>query len=175
MHRDLFGDDGLVQNARAAGRQRGGAGGFAALEQLVRGDIEILRETAHGVGGRFVLLHRNHEQFQQAYLTVEYLHTRHMHGVIALMLGGHVHHGIGQDGTVVFVQGVRAGRAGDGNVVGQCLGTGGDGLSGIPVPERWDMVTMTSGTGCALLAAKLRRRRKPVPVRSAAAMAAVMF
>ena len=68
------------------------------------------------------------EQFQQAYLTVEYLHTRHMHGVIALMLGGHVHHGIGQDGTVVFVQGVRAGRAGDGNVVGQCLGTGGDGF-----------------------------------------------
>ena len=66
MYRDLFGDDGLVQNARAAGRQRGGAGGFAALEQLVRGDIEILRETAHGVGGRFVLLHRNHEQFQQA-------------------------------------------------------------------------------------------------------------
>ena len=50
MHRDLFGDDGLVQNARAAGRQRGGAGGFAALEQLVRGDIEILRETAYGVG-----------------------------------------------------------------------------------------------------------------------------
>ena len=67
MYRDLFGDDGLVQNARAAGRQRGGAGGFAALEQLVRGDIEILRETAHGVGGRFVLLHRDHEQFQQAY------------------------------------------------------------------------------------------------------------
>ena len=29
-------------------------------------------------------LHRNHEQFQQAYLTVEYLHTRHMHGVIAV-------------------------------------------------------------------------------------------
>ena len=126
MHRDLFGDDGLVQNTRAAGRQRGGAGGFAALEQLVRGDIEILRETAYGVGGRFILLHGDHEQFQKAYLAVEYLHTRHMHGVIALMLGGHVHHGIGQDGTVVFVQGVRAGRAGDGNVVGQCLGTGGD-------------------------------------------------
>jgi hypothetical protein len=34
------------------------------------------------------------------------------------------------------------------------LGTGGDGLSGIPVTERWDMVTMTSGHGCALLAAK---------------------
>ena len=41
-----------------------GAGGFAALEQLVRGDIEILRETAHGVAAAVKALDtRSQRQF----------------------------------------------------------------------------------------------------------------
>lgn len=104
MHRNLFRDDGLFQHARPAGGQRGGAGEVAALEQRMGGDFKIFGKAAQGIGGRLVLLHRNHEQLQQACLAVEYLHACHVHRVVAVVLRGDVHHGIGQHRAVVLVQ-----------------------------------------------------------------------
>lgn len=118
MHRDIFGDDDLIQHPGRAVLHRLRAAAAAARKQSVRRDDDgRVRDVLAflGVG--------QHLGLCQRYLSGKDLDALNAHGAVAGLCGGQADNGVGAGG-VVLVQREGAGGGGEGDVGGIALGVG---------------------------------------------------
>ena len=120
MHRDVFGNDHLVQHTRRAVFHRLCAAAAVSGKQGVGGDDHRgFRDVPAFLGVR--------DQFRlgQRDLSGKDLHTLDAYGAVTGFGSGQAAHGIGPHGGIGFVQRIGAGRGVDGHIRGIALGVGG--------------------------------------------------
>ena len=127
MHRDVFGDDHLVQHPGRAVFHRLCTAAAAARKQRVR------RDDDGRVRDVFAFLRdRNHRRLCQRYLPGKDLDALNAHGAVAGFCGGQADNGVRADG-VVLVQREGAGGGFNGDI-GGAAGRIGDAVQGKAVP-----------------------------------------
>ena len=127
MHRDVFGDDHLVQHPGRAVFHRLCTAAAAARKQSVRRDDDgRVRDVPVFLGNR------KHLGLRQRYLPGKDLDALNAHGAVAGFCGGQADNGVRADG-VVLVQREGAGRGFNGNIGGAAGGIS-DAVQGKAVP-----------------------------------------
>lgn len=127
MHRDVFGDDHLVQHPGRAVFHRLYTAAAAARKQRVRRDDDgRVRDVLA------FLRDRNHRRLCQCDLPGKNLDALNAHGAVAGFCGGQADNGVRADG-VVLVQREGAGGGFNGNI-GGAAGRIGDAVQGKAVP-----------------------------------------
>ena len=153
MHRDIFGDDDLIQHPGRAVLHRLRSAAAAARKQSVRRDDDgRVRDVPVFLGDG------QHLELRQRYLPGKDLDALNAHGAVAGLCGGQADNGIGAGG-VVLVQREGAGGGFNGNV-GGAAGSISDAVQGKavpPAPQR-----SPPSTGADWRAAKVWMRRVPV-------------
>ena len=127
MHRDIFGDDDLIQHPGCAVLHRLRAAAAAARKQSVRRDDDgRVRDVPVFLGNG------QHLGLCQRYLPGKDLDALNAHGAVAGLCGGQADNGVGAGG-VVLVQREGAGGGFNGNIGGAAGGIS-DAVQGKAVP-----------------------------------------